>query len=153
MSNPHQQPVDPTQHTGNVWEQSQPTGNVWDQQSAAQWGQQPPQPQQQHAPMQVQPAPQGPNFFSMLFDLSFSRFITPKIIKLVYILGIVMTGLVVLMVFIASFATNDAAIILGFLIASLIGGFVNIVFLRVILEFMLATIRMSEDVHHRLPRA
>ena len=92
-------------------------------------------------PPSYQPAPATPygvgpaektdaaGFLRALFDFSFSTFITPKVVRFVYILA---TGLLVL----------------------LVGPIVMLVYLaliRMTLEFYLAITRMSQDIHHRLP--
>ena len=113
-------------------------------------------------PPSYQPAPSTPygdgpaektdaaGFLRALFDFSFSTFITPKVVRFVYVLA---TGLLV----IAWLAWLAAAFALsagyGFLVL-VIGPIVMLVYLaliRMTLEFYLAITRMSEDIHHRLP--
>jgi hypothetical protein len=113
-------------------------------------------------PPSYEPAPQTPyadgpaqktdaaGFLRALFDFSFSTFITPKVVRFVYILA---TGLLVvawLAWLAAAFAVSAGY---GFLVL-VIGPIVMLVYLaliRMTLEFYLAITRMSEDIHHRLP--
>jgi hypothetical protein len=97
-------------------------------------------------PPSWQPATKG--FFGALFDFSFSYFVTPTIIKILYVLGLIgiaMTYLVFIVV-----ALNIGAF--QALVVLLLGGIIALVYLafwRVTLEFFLAVVRMSEDIHHR----
>lgn len=95
---------------------------------------------------------QGKGFFSALFDFSFSSFVTPKIIKLVYVIATVLIGLGLLVFLITSLVTGEA---LAILMAIIIGPIVALIYLalmRMSLEMYFAVVRLSEDVHHRLPR-
>ncbi len=89
-------------------------------------------------------------FLRALFDFSFSTFITPKVVRFVYVLA---TGLLLvawLAWLAAAFAVHPAY---GLLVL-IIGPIVMLVYLaliRMTLEFYLAITRMSEDIHHRLP--
>src|SRR5689334_18455805 len=89
-------------------------------------------------------------FFSALFDFSFNEFITPKVVKVVYVLATVALGLLWLVLVISAFVKSAGA---GIAVL-IIGGIVAILYLaliRMTLEFYLAIVRMSEDIHHRLP--
>jgi len=90
-------------------------------------------------------------FFSALFDFSFTRFITPMIIKFVYILATVALGLVYLFLVIAAFS-DSAASGLFMLIIGPVLLLIYLAFIRMTLEIYLAVVRMSEDIHQRLPR-
>ena len=90
-------------------------------------------------------------FFKALFDFSFSSFITPKVVKFVYILATVLLGVLWLFWIVAGFSQN-AGLGLFILVAGAVGFIVYLALIRMTLEFFLAIVRMSEDVHHRLPR-
>ncbi|MFV0463287.1 MAG: DUF4282 domain-containing protein [Nostocoides sp.] len=101
------------------------------------------------------PAPTGGGpvgnvgFFGALFDFSFNNFVTPKLVRALYLLGTVLLAVLWLFWVIAGF-TQSAAV--G-LMALIIGPFVLIIYLaffRMTLEFYLAVVRMSEDIHQRL---
>ncbi len=116
--------------------------------------------QQQPDPYGQQPAygggpvgpggqPPGKGFFGALFDFSFEHFVTPMLVKAVYIVAIVALGLGWLFWLVASF--NVGA---GFGVAVLILGPILILLylclIRMTLEFYLAVTRMSQDIHQRL---
>jgi hypothetical protein len=113
------------------------------------------------------PAPQGPppnaggpyggsglledstGFFGALFDFSFTHFITPKIVKLVYVLVAIFLALGAIGLIIGAFADNAGFGILA-LILGAIGYILYLALARMTLEFYLAIVRMSEDIHKRL---
>ena len=113
-------------------------------------------------PPSYEPAPQTPHgdgpaqktdaagFLRALFDFSFSTFITPKVVRFVYVLATALLLLVWLVWLVAAF---DSAPGYG-LFVLVIGPIVMLLYLaliRMTLEFYLAITRMSEDIHHRLP--
>jgi hypothetical protein len=92
--------------------------------------------------------PEQKGFFGALFDFGFNHFVTPSIIKVLYVLGFIAIVLIYLFYVVFAF---DVYIPLG-LGALLIGWVVPLLYLafwRVMLEFFLAVVRMSEDIHHR----
>ena len=98
------------------------------------------------------PPPGGPpaskGFFGALFDFTFEYFVTPMIVKVVYILSIVGLGITWLVFLAASFSQGAGA---G-LVVLLLGPIAILLYLcliRMTLEFYLAVTRMSQDIHHR----
>lgn len=91
-------------------------------------------------------------FFAALFDFSFSRFITPTIIRFVYVLAAGLIGLVWFVLLITGFA-RGAAEGLVILLLGPVFAIIYLAFIRMTLEIYLAVVRMSEDVHQRLPRS
>lgn len=91
-------------------------------------------------------------FFGALFDFKFEHFITPIIVKVVYVLALAFLVLGWLIVLIASFS-NGAGSGLAVLLLGPIGIVLYLAFIRMTLEFYLAIVRMSQDIHQRLPRA
>jgi hypothetical protein len=89
-------------------------------------------------------------FFTALFDFSFTTFITPKVVKVVYIIATVLLGLAFLVFLISSF-TQSAAAGVAVLIIGPIVFVLYLAFIRMSLEFAVAIVRMSEDIHKRLP--
>ena len=89
-------------------------------------------------------------FFSALFDFSFNEFITPKVVKVVYVIAAILIPLVWVVYLLLAFSQNA-----GLGVAVLIFGAIAVIFylaiIRMTLEFYLAIVRMSEDIHHRLP--
>lgn len=103
-------------------------------------------------PPPPQPAPspqdQAKGFFGALFDFGFNHFITPMIVKFVYILATVALGLLYVIVLVMTFSQSAA----GGLVVLIVGPVVVILylaFIRMTLEFYLAIVRMSEDIHRR----
>lgn len=93
------------------------------------------------------PTPAGA--FSALFDFSFNSFATPGLIRLMYIVGTVLIGLGWLgFTGAAFFSQGVVAGILTLLIGAVVALF-YLAFLRVLLEFYYAVVRMSEDIHNR----
>jgi hypothetical protein len=97
-------------------------------------------------------APQGAprkGFFGALFDFGFEHFITPMIVKFVYILALVALVIAWLVFLVAGFADSITSgvvvLVLGPILLLL-----YLAFIRMTLEFYLALVRMSEDIHTRL---
>jgi hypothetical protein len=94
-------------------------------------------------------------FFQALFDFKFESFVTPKIVKFVYIVGTVLIGIWLVVAVIggvAGLATGNAAGILV-LILGPIGAVIFLALFRMMLEVYFAIVRMSEDIHHGRGRA
>ncbi len=101
----------------------------------------------------VPPPPGGPpqskGFFGALFDFSFEHFVTPMIVKVVYILSIVALG-VGWLVFLAASFSQSAGAGLAILLLGPVAILLYLCLIRMTLEFYLAVTRMSQDIHHRL---
>jgi hypothetical protein len=86
--------------------------------------------------------------FAALFDFEFNTFATPAVVKILYIVGMVLLGLLYIGALISGFAMG-----VGVGLVTLIGGAVAVlfylIFFRVTLEFFYAVVRMSEDIHKR----
>jgi hypothetical protein len=93
--------------------------------------------------------PQGKGFFGSLFDFSFEHFVTPMIVKVVYILSIIGLGIVWLVFLAASFSQGGGAG-LAVLLLGPIAILLYLCLIRMTLEFYLAVTRMSQDIHQRL---
>jgi hypothetical protein len=83
-------------------------------------------------------------FFGRLFDLSFTEFITPSIIKVIFIVGIVLAALMSLLVFSAFASQGGGAIVAGIVFAPLVF-FVYVLFARVLSEVYLVLFRIEEN--------
>ena len=91
-------------------------------------------------------------FFPALFDFSFNTFVTPKIVRFVYVLAAIWAVVMYVLVVIAWFSQS----VTNGLIALVFGPIVAIIWLAIVrigLEFGISVVRMSEDVHRRLPQA
>lgn len=106
------------------------------------------------APEPATGTPDAAGFFKALFDLNFNHFVTPKIVKIVYVVGLVLIGLLTLVVFLTSFrhfgGGFGASPLLGLvqLLAAPLIGIIYLALFRMSLELYYAVIRLSEDVHH-----
>lgn len=116
-------------------------------------GYQQPYQQPYGAAAPTEPVVQGSDpagFFKALFDFSFSHFVTPKVVKFIYILATVMIALTWFFLLIAAASNGGGLSILIVLLLGPIAAILYLTFIRMTLEFYLATVRMSEDIHHRL---
>ncbi|MBC9823734.1 DUF4282 domain-containing protein [Terrabacter sp. MAHUQ-38] len=98
------------------------------------------------------PAKEGAGFLSALFDFSFTNFVTPILVRFVYLLAtvaLVASWLIFVFVgFAQGFGSGLTALILGPIILV-----IYLAVIRMTLEFYLSVVRMSEDIHRRLPQA
>lgn len=92
--------------------------------------------------------PPGKGFFGALFDFSFEHFVTPMIVKVVYILSIVGLGIGYLVFLAASFSQGVGSG-LFVLVLGPIAILLYLCLIRMTLEFYLAVTRMSQDIHRR----
>ncbi|MFV2194830.1 DUF4282 domain-containing protein [Nocardiopsis sp. LOL_012] len=106
-----------------------------------------PYPPQQPGYAQA-PQPSGSGFFGSLFDLSFREFVTPKIIKVLFILWLVLIGLFTLFGVIGGFAMMGDQPFLGifWLFGSLLVGAIYVLLTRIGMEILIVVFRISEDL-------
>ena len=83
-------------------------------------------------------------FFRSLFDLSFSSLVTPKIIKIIYVLTLIGIGLLAILFIISAFNQSSGFGAVTLLILAPIFSLFYIVYARVFLEFFIAVFRMAE---------
>ena len=102
-----------------------------------------------YGPPAGSPARQTKGFFGALFDFRFEHFITPIIVKVVYVLALVALVITWLVLTAAGFLGDSPASGVAFLLLGAIGVILYLAFIRMTLEFYLAIVRMSEDIHHR----
>ena len=92
------------------------------------------------------PLEESRNFLNALFDFGFTSFVTPKVVKVLYLLIVIVVGLSALAFAVTMLASN---LVLG-LIVLLIGAplyFVVVTALyRITLEFFMVIFRMAEDI-------
>ena len=91
-------------------------------------------------------------FLAALFDFNFDTFITPKIIKAVYIVVTALIGLAAVGFLLSAVISGEPGIILMALIGVPLAAIVYLALARMTLELYFAVVRLSEDVHERLPR-
>lgn len=82
---------------------------------------------------------------SALFDLSFRRFVTLNVIKVLYLLGLVMIALFWLIGVGVAFSQGGAAAGFGMMITMSILALLQIVFYRVWLELIVVIFRIGEN--------
>ena len=83
-------------------------------------------------------------FFGALFDVSFTSFVTTKIIKVIYIITLVLIGLGALAFTIAAFSQSAAGGLFVLLIAAPLGALLYVIYARVLLEIVMAIFRIME---------
>jgi hypothetical protein len=91
-------------------------------------------------------------FLPALFDFSFTRFVTPKIVRFVYVLATVWAVLMYVLIVIQQFTVSIWAGIIALVFGPVLV-LIWLAFVRIALEFAISIVRMSEDVHRRLPQA
>jgi hypothetical protein len=82
--------------------------------------------------------------FSAMMDLSFKKFVTVGVIKLLYLIGIVLIGIAVIAMVVMSFAGGAATGILTLIFAPIIF-FLWVLFLRIYLEIIIVLFRIAEN--------
>ena len=83
-------------------------------------------------------------FFSSLFDTSFKSFITPKIVRVVFIIGLVISALYGLGIFIALASRGGAGVIFGLIIGPIVF-LVAVIGMRVYLEVVMLLFRIEAN--------
>lgn len=133
----------------------QPQQQQQQQQPPPAWGggypQQPGQPGAYGPPPGQPGGPQaqaGESPFAALFDFEFTKFATPAVVKILYIVGMVLLGLAYIGFLISGF-TQGVVVGLGVLIGGAIFVLFYLILFRVTLEFFYAVVRMSEDIRKR----
>ncbi|MBM3188628.1 MAG: DUF4282 domain-containing protein [Chloroflexi bacterium] len=86
---------------------------------------------------------QKKGFFAALFDFSFSEFITTRIIKILYVVGMILAVLAALGLMVSGF-TQSVGVGILFLILSPIVFLVYVIVFRVWLEFIIVVFRIAE---------
>ena len=87
---------------------------------------------------------QSKSFFSVLFDLSFTEFITTRIVKLLFILSIIASAIGALMLVIRGSQIGFAAGLASALGASFLFAF-YVILSRIYLEIIIAVFRIAEN--------
>ena len=95
----------------------------------------------------AQPPPPS-NPLTALFDFGFNRFVTPYVVKFLYILLTVVLAIGYLFIVVAGFTEGIGSGLVA-LIGGAIGFLIYLTLIRVMLEFSYAVVRMSEDIHRR----
>jgi hypothetical protein len=83
-------------------------------------------------------------FFESLFDISFTSFITTKIIKFLYVLALIAIGLIALAFVVGAFSRSAALGVLVLVILAPLFSLIYIVYARVTLELIIQIFRITE---------
>ncbi len=124
-----------------------PAGGAFGQQPPPGWGPPPGQPSGGFGGPSGMP--EQKSALSALFDFSFSSFATPGLIKLLYVMGAALLVLAWLGYTVFGFAAIGAGAGIAFLLLGAVVVLFYLAFLRLVLEFYFAVVRMSEDIHNR----
>ncbi|GAA4918343.1 DUF4282 domain-containing protein [Streptomonospora salina] len=94
------------------------------------------------------PPAAGPNFVTALFDFEFRSFVTTRITKVLFVLGLVLIAISTLSGIVGSFdlISHNALAGLLALLGALVGGAVSVLLTRVVLEVLIVLFRISEHL-------
>ncbi len=85
-------------------------------------------------------------FLAALFDFGFTTFVTPKIVKVLYVLIMIGLGLGALVIIFSLFGHSLIAGIIGLLIVAPLYFIVSLAFYRIIMELFVVVFRISDDL-------
>jgi hypothetical protein len=89
----------------------------------------------------------GPGFLGSLFDFNFASFVTPKIIKSVYLLAVLALGVSAIAFIGNGFGVHVPFGVVARVVLAALYFFLGLSFFRVVLEFFMVVFRMAEDLH------
>ena len=81
-------------------------------------------------------------FFAKLFDLSFTEFITPRIIKLLFVLAIIISAIAALVIFFIGVFTGGPGALLSIILAP-VAFLLYVIMARVWLELIMVMFRIA----------
>jgi len=84
------------------------------------------------------------NLLGRIFDLSFTQFVTPSIIKIIFVLGVVMAGLFSVLILVGFISQGGVSILFGLIVAPLLF-IVYTLFVRVMCELYILLFRIEEN--------
>ncbi len=89
--------------------------------------------------------PDDKNFFAGLVDFSFQHVLTRRIVKVLYIIGILAGGITVVTCVVLGFQQSPAEGLIN-LVAGIVALFVGILIWRALLEMTLVVLRISDGI-------
>ena len=89
------------------------------------------------------------NFIQKIFDFSFSEFVTPQIVSILYIISLVLIGLGLLVSCIVTFTQSILGGIVFLFIGIPIGGALSIIFTRVYYEILIVIFKLYEELRKK----
>lgn len=104
----------------------------------------PPLPQYAAGPQSSPSGTTDEGFFPSLFDMSFTKFMTPKLIKVLYILAIVVFSLYSLLILVSFLGAGGPAALIGLIGAPLLW-FIGVIYSRVMLEVVMVLFRIERN--------
>lgn len=107
------------------------------------WG--PPPPADYGVPGYATSTGGGTGFFGSLFDMSFSSFVTTKLVKVIYILAMVLIGLTALAQLVVALASGEGGAIVASLLLVPLFALLALIWTRVGLELVMVVFRIGED--------
>jgi hypothetical protein len=90
---------------------------------------------------------EGEGFFKRLFDVSMTSFVTPSIIKLLFVLAIIGMSIVSVIVLVGGFATIDEDGVILVILAPIMW-LLGIIYWRVILELVIVVFRIERNTRN-----
>jgi len=84
------------------------------------------------------------SFFEILFDLSFTEFVTTRLIKLIFVLGVIFSALGALFLIVGGFRVGFGRGVI-MLILSPVAFFLYVLAVRVWCEMIIAVFRIAEN--------
>lgn len=102
----------------------------------------------QPLPPLSEPTPLSPRgFFRSLYDFKFASFITSRVIRIVYALVVVLYTIFAILSFIVLLVRGGAiGVVMAIIVVPLVY-IIELVFARLLAEFLMVVFRISEDVH------
>ncbi len=86
-----------------------------------------------------------PSFFASLFDFSFSRFVTLRLVKFFYVVSMILLVLVMIGVIIAGFTEAVSGVeTVGYIVLGPVLAFLYLLMIRVSLELVVVVFRIGE---------
>jgi hypothetical protein len=98
-------------------------------------------------PVATRAATTPKGFIASLFDFGFTSFVTPTVIKVLYIINMVLFGLGALGFVGFAFLANPVLGIFALIIAAPLWFFLSLLFYRVYLELFMVVFRIGADIH------
>lgn len=90
-------------------------------------------------------------FFASVFDWGFTSFVTPKLIKIGYLVSAVYLGLTWLFFVLGAFTENGGLGLLVLIFGGLVALFA-LMMMRLFFEFLMVVFRAAVDVHDTMKR-
>ncbi|MEA2155188.1 MAG: hypothetical protein QOE11_1328 [Solirubrobacteraceae bacterium] len=86
-----------------------------------------------------------PGFLKSLFDLSFEHLVTPKVIKFIYVVSIVLAGLAALFYTAVAFQINAGLGVLVLIVLAPLAFLFMVIYTRIFLEVVMALFKVAEN--------